>query len=78
MKKFIIDRIEEGYAVCECEDLSHISIPVSSVSFDVREGMIICLQADGTYVRDENEEDEMRNKIIALQNKIRNKSADED
>ena len=73
MKKFSVDRIEEGFAVCECEDLSHISVPVSSFPFEVREGMIIILNNDGSYTRDENEEEEMRRKIFEIQNRLMNK-----
>lgn len=74
MKKLTIDRIEEDFAVCECEDLSHIAIPVSCFPFDVKEGMAVIMNNDGSYTRDESEEDEMRKKIIALQNKLRNKT----
>lgn len=74
MKKFIIDRIEEDFAVCECEDLSHISIPLESFSFEVKEGMSVTLGENGEYIRDENNEAEMRRKIIELQNKLKNKS----
>ena len=55
MKKFTVDRIEEGFAVCECEDLSHISVPVESFPFEIKEGMMIRLLSDGTYERAEDE-----------------------
>lgn len=74
MKKLTVDRIEEGFAVCECEDLSHISIPVESFDFEVREGMIIRISDDGNYKEDTDEETSMKEKIAALQKKLMNKS----
>lgn len=76
MKKFTVDRVEEDFAVCECEDLSHVSIPVNNFPFEVKEGMVIRLGENGIYERDEDEEAQMRSKIIALRNKLRNKSED--
>lgn len=76
MKNFTVDRIEEGFAVCECEDLSHISVPVDNFPFEIKEGMMIRLLSDGTYERAEDEETEMRKKIIALQNRLKNKDED--
>ena len=73
MKRFSVDRVEENFAVCECEDLSHILIPTASFDFEVKEGMIIYLQSDGTYVKDEAEEAKMREKIAALQKKLAEK-----
>lgn len=70
MKKFSVDRIEEEFAVCECEDLSHISVPLRNIPFEVKEGMIITLGDDGEYSRDEDEEALMRKKILSLQHKI--------
>lgn len=70
MKKFSVDRIEEDFAVCECDDLSHISVPLKNFPFEVNEGMIIVLNDDGKYSRDEDEEAVMRKKILSLQHKI--------
>lgn len=76
MKNFTVDRIEEGFAVCECEDLSHISVPVENFPFEIKEGIMIRLLSDGTYERAEDEEAQMREKIIALQNRLKNKDED--
>lgn len=76
MKNFTVDRIEEGFAVCECEDLSYISVPVENFPFEIKEGMMIRLLSDGTYERAEDEEAQMREKIIALQNRLKNKDED--
>lgn len=73
MTKLTVDRVTEGFAVCECEDLSHISIPVERFPFEVKEGMVISMKDDGTYLRDETLEDEKRRRIIELQNKLRSK-----
>lgn len=74
MKKLTVDRIEEGFAVCECEDLSHITIPVESFDFTVREGMIITISDDGKYREDTDEEILAKEKIAALQKKLMNKN----
>ncbi len=76
MKKLSIDRIEGNFAVCECEDLSHISVSLDCFGFEVKEGMIVFLHDDGTYERAREEEDDMRRKIAELQNKLRAKSGE--
>ena len=69
MKKFIIDRVEEGFAVCECEDLSHISVPINNFPFEIKEGMTIILK-NGVYERDADAEKELKSKILALHKKL--------
>lgn len=76
MEKLSVDRIEGDFAVCEREDLSHFSVPLVLFGFEVKEGMIIYRQADGTYKRDVSEEEKMRMKISALQKKLMNNSGD--
>ena len=74
MKKLTVDRIEGNFAVCECEDLSHIDIPLSDLSFGVKEGNILIVDDDGNFSLDLSEEEKMRQKIIALQNKLKSKN----
>ena len=74
MKKLTVDRIEGGFAVCECEDLSHIDISLSDLPFTVKEGNVLILDDDGNFSLDLNEEEKMRQKVIALQNKLKSKN----
>ncbi len=52
MKKFIIDRFEGNYAVCEMEDKSYISIPKYKLPLDCREGDCLLQDADDMYQKD--------------------------
>jgi hypothetical protein len=52
MKKFIIDRFEGNYAVCEMEDKSFISIPKYKLPLDCREGDCLLQDADDMYQKD--------------------------
>lgn len=46
--KYIIDRIEGEYAVCEAEDQVMVSIPLAQLQFEVKAGDRISL-VDGIY-----------------------------
>ena len=74
MKKLTVDRIEGSFAVCECEDLSHINISLSDLPFEVKEGNVLILDDNGNFSLDLNEEETMRQKVIALQNKLKSKN----
>lgn len=52
MKKFIIDRFEGNFAVCEAEDKSFVSIPKYKLPLDCREGECLMQDADNMYRRD--------------------------
>ncbi len=73
MEKLIVDRIVEGYAVAEKEDLSHITLPVSQFAFSVAEGDILLFDGE-KYIKDEKVEDERRNKLLLMQKKLKEKS----
>ncbi len=73
MEKLIIDRIEDGFAVFEKEDSSHITLPLSSFDFPLSEGDILLF--DGVnYSKDEAEKDSRKQKLLAMQQKLRQKS----
>lgn len=74
MRMLTVDRIESGFAVCECEDLSHINISLSDLPFTVKEGNVLFVDDDGNFILDLNEEEKMRQKVIALQNKLKSKN----
>ena len=67
--KLIVDRIEEGIAVLEKEDLTHIHINLSELPEGTKEGSV--LYFDGTtYVLDFEEEERRRKRILEIQNMI--------
>ncbi|MCM1022623.1 MAG: DUF3006 domain-containing protein [Prevotella sp.] len=64
----IIDRIEDGIAVVETED-GRMEVPRSELAPDIKEGDVVEL-ADGIYVKNQDETDMRRKKIIELQNSL--------
>lgn len=67
--RFIIDRIEEGFAVCEREDGTSVKIPLAEFPAPVREGEHYIF-SDGGFRRDEASEAEAKRRNIALQNAL--------
>lgn len=65
--QFIVDRIEEGIAVCEKEDLSHVQIPLSSLPQGTQEGSVIIQDENGNYILDRQTEAERRESMLKLQ-----------
>ena len=60
--RFIIDRIEGGFAVCEDENRNMSDIPLLEFPFEVNAGDIIEYSADG-FKRLENETEERKAKL---------------
>ena len=52
--RLIIDRFEDGFAVCEREDLSHVSVEAGLLPDGAKEGSVIDF-SDGVYTIDEAE-----------------------
>lgn len=52
MKKLIIDRFEEKFAVCEQEDKTMIKIPRYKLPLGCKEGECLVLDRDGMYQSD--------------------------
>ncbi len=52
MKKFIIDRFEGMYAICEEEDKTMLSIPKYRLPLDCKEGDCLILNTKGMYQKD--------------------------
>ncbi len=52
MKKFIIDRFEGNYAICEAEDKTFISIPKYKLPLDCKDGDCLVQDEDGMYRED--------------------------
>ena len=63
--RLIVDRLEEGYAVCEQEDRSMVRIPTDRLPAGVREGDVLAAQG-GRYRHDpaaaQKRKDEIENK----------------
>ncbi len=65
--KLTVDRITQGIAVLEKEDLSHLEVPVSLLPAGTKEGSI--LDFDGTvYTLNCDEESARRQKLLEKQN----------
>ncbi|MBE6885015.1 MAG: DUF3006 domain-containing protein [Ruminococcaceae bacterium] len=58
MEKYIIDRIEEGWAICEGEAGNHICIAAEQLPEEAKEGD--CLIVEGTRIVVDREETEKR------------------
>lgn len=67
--KYIIDRLEEGIAVCENELKKMISIPKEHLPHDIKEGDLLS-EDDGTFSIDKEATDkrrsQMRKKLMDL------------
>lgn len=70
MKRYIIDRIEEGFAVVEC-DGEMLNIKLDILPKGVKSGDIL-LNTGGDFVIDNEETQERRQKIIKLQQELFN------
>ena len=64
--KLIVDRFEEGFAVCEGEDQEMINVERSKLPEGVMEGDVLLLQDDDTYIIDHDERLEIEDRIKKL------------
>lgn len=65
--RFTVDRIEEGIAVLEKEDLTHIDISLENLPQGVKEGSILLF--DGVnFIIDTNSESNIRKSMLEKQN----------
>lgn len=70
IKKYIIDRIEGDFAVCECENEMKIHIPLKKLPSGVKESNIIIFE-NGMYCIESKEiTEEIRKNNINLQNSL--------
>ncbi|MCH5297965.1 MAG: DUF3006 domain-containing protein [Ruminococcus sp.] len=69
MKKFTIDRIEEGKAVLECENGDMVNLDVASLPKNIKEGDILEF-ADGSYFLDDEETSRRKKKIKELMSSL--------
>lgn len=55
--KYIIDRIEGEFAVCEKEDMTFVNIPLSEIGQNVKEGQTLIKGGDGYTVAESDCQD---------------------
>ena len=67
--KYIIDRIENGFAVCETEEMKIVNISLDILPEEVKEGSVLLFE-EGKYVLLAEEEKEIRDRILSLQDDI--------
>ena len=65
-----IDRIVNGIAVCEREDLSTFEVPVAKLPNEAKEGSVLIIDENGNYVIDNEEENRRRQRILDLQSRL--------
>ncbi len=65
MGYYIVDRIGNGFAVCEDGD-TMVKIALSFLPADVHEGSVLRKLPDGTYAQDIEEENRLREEAIAM------------
>ena len=62
MIRYIVDRLEEGLAVCETEDKKKAVFPLKDLPEAIREGDVL-QELDGVFSRDEEETSRRREKM---------------
>lgn len=72
MRKLCVDRIIGDIVICEKEDLTMTEIKRECIPFDIYEGCILLTDGE-SYFQDKSEEVARRERIIQLQNKLKNK-----
>ena len=70
MKKFIIDRFEGMYAICEEEDKTMLSIPKYRLPLDCKEGDCLILNTKGMYQKDNEITMEREKRIREKMNRL--------
>ena len=70
--RYIVDRIEDGIAVLECEDGSHRYIKADVLPDKAKDGSALLL-IDKVYILDEVYEAERRKRITDIKNRLKAK-----
>lgn len=69
MMKLTVDRIADGIAVLEKDDMTHINVPSDTLPAGTKEGSKLFFDGEG-YTLDLSDEEETRNRIIQKQRSI--------
>lgn len=68
--KFIVERINEDFAILEKEDLSHLRVDIECLPENIKEGSILFSENGSSYEIDTVAELQTRNRIIEKQRGI--------
>jgi len=68
-KMIIIDRIDNGFAICEIDQNRHIDIPLNLIEGSPKEGDVLIKKGEN-YIIDRAKTETRRKKIISLQDDI--------
>lgn len=69
MKRFTIDRIEENKAILECENGEFVTLELSSLPKNIKEGDILNFDA-GSYFLNADETEKRKEKIKNLMSSL--------
>lgn len=69
--RYIVDRIEEGFAICESDDANNtiISIKIDEIPFFLNEGDVIYFE-NNCWLKDDFEKDEITSRIEKKMNDL--------
>ncbi|MCR4616400.1 MAG: DUF3006 domain-containing protein [Clostridiales bacterium] len=70
MKKITVDRIEDKYALCEADNGELFQIELNELPEKTREGSIILVLSDGSYVLDNSATKKRINEMLRLQDML--------
>ena len=73
MNIYSVDRIENGLVILEGDDGVCCTVHLEDLPDGIKEGSVLRL-TDAGYVLDFDVKNERRNKVLSLQDKIRNKN----
>lgn len=69
MKKFTMDRIEDSKAVLECENGDCVSLDLTSLPKNIKEGDVLYFE-EGSYFLNQDETEQRRKKIKNLMDSL--------
>ena len=70
MEILIVDRVEEGIAVCERDDGSRLNLKISSLPNETREGSVLLQRDDGSFEAMPDYEQARRKKLFEMQHNL--------
>lgn len=73
--EYYVDRIEDGFAVCETPDGAVLRLPLETLPPDVKEGDVL-RETDGAFTLDEAAAEARRAALFALQEALFGDGAD--
>lgn len=67
---YIVDRIENGIAVLEDDNLNRREVPAKLLPPDTEEGSVLNSNTDGTFILNKEETDRRRKRLFNLQQNL--------